>query len=127
MNWRNGHLWTSGRDRKKLREKFPIQNLPGICIIFCPPGFFARLAWWFGELQCLSSIFCLLLYNSEMVVIKKPHCFDHVRDSNPAVLDKQQIFSVGVVGRHGEVIGAHIDPGRRLVEIDDDELMMHPR
>jgi hypothetical protein len=61
-----------------------------------------------------------------MVVIEDPECLDHIGHGDPAIADEWQVLSVRDVGRRRETIGAHVDARRRLVEVDHDELVMHP-
>src|SRR5205823_13877214 len=52
---------------------------------------------------------------------------DDVGHGDSPVSDEQQILTVLPVGRRGEVVRAEVDAGRRLVEVDDDELVVHAR
>ena len=60
-----------------------------------------------------------------MVVVEDAQRLDDVGDRDPAVADEKQVLAVLDVRRRGEVVRAEIDPGGRLVEIDDDELVVH--
>ncbi len=109
----------------RLREEFAIANLPSIRIVLVPPGLFPRASRGLGEHELLLGLLRLLLSYSEMVVVEDAQRLDDVGDCDPAVADEKQVFSVLDVCRRGEVVRAEIDPRGRLVEIDDDEFVVH--
>ena len=60
-------------------------------------------------------------------MIEDAQGLDDVGHGDSPVSDEQQILTVLPVGRRGEVVRAEVDAGRRLVEVDDDELVVHAR
>src|SRR4029077_77030 len=51
--------------------------------------------------------------------------FDHVGGGDPAIADQEQVLAVGGVSCTGEVEGTEVNAGGGLVEVDDNELVMH--
>ena len=60
-----------------------------------------------------------------MVVVEHPERFDHVGDGHAPVANQQQVLAVLGVGGGGEVVGPEVHARRRLVEVDDDEFVVH--
>jgi hypothetical protein len=60
-----------------------------------------------------------------MVVVEDAQRFDGVGDGDATIPDEQEVLSVLGIGRRREVVGAKVDTGGRLVEVDDGELVVH--
>src|SRR5438034_383221 len=75
------------------RKQIAITNPPSVRIILVPPGLFAGSAWRPGEEELLSRLLRLLLSHPEMVVVEDAQRLDDVGDSDPAIADKEQVFS----------------------------------
>ena len=60
-----------------------------------------------------------------MVVVEDAQRLDGVGNRNAAVTDEQQIFSVPGIGGYGEIVGTEINACGRLVEIDNEKLVVH--
>src|SRR5258708_26150019 len=59
---RSGHGQNPlGRMRAGLREELAVPNLVGVCIVFVPPRFFARVPRRLGELELPLAVLSLLL------------------------------------------------------------------
>src|SRR5207245_3571206 len=101
-----------GRMRAGLREELAVPNLVGVCIVFVPPRFFARVPRRLGELELPLAVLRLLLEHPEVVVVEDAQPFHEVRDGNPTVADDQQVFPVLDVRRRGKVVGPHVDTRR---------------
>ena len=67
------------------------------------------------------------LDDPEMVVIEDAQRFDHVGGGDPTIADEKEVLAVGGVSRTGKVERSKIDTGGGLVEVDDDELVVHER
>ncbi len=57
-------------------------------------------------------------------MVEDAECLDDVGDSDAAVPNEQELLAVGSIRRRREIEAAHIDARGRLVEVDDDKLVV---